>query len=76
MVKRQGRRQETTRVQEGDLVAVLQDDRHKRIYWFQASGVVRKVEGVQVFLDPRRRTMVTVGGRELAAGPHKVPGEY
>jgi len=44
-----------------ELVAVFEDDRRRPIYWFQNSGVVRRLEGVQVFLDPVRRTHCATG---------------
>lgn len=57
---------------DGELVAVLEDDQRNRIFWYQNPGVFRKLEGVQVFLDPRFRTRCVVGP-EAALGLAKVP---
>ncbi len=56
----------------GELVKVLEDDRHNAIYWYQTPGVFRRMEGVQVFLDPKRRTHAETGG-EVQMGLAPVP---
>ncbi len=56
----------------GELVAVFEGDHSNRIHWFQNSGVIRRLVGVQVFLDRRFRTHC-VAGPETALGSAKVP---
>lgn len=57
---------------EGELVAVLQDDRGTPIHWYQRSGAVRKLRDPQVFLIAGRRTRVTVVG-DRVFGPRGLP---